>query len=229
MKPKLPHEIVTVVGRTGCGKTQLIAKRLGPRHARRITLDSTGECEELYPRAFRAFGLTQVLDALESWHAADLRAWHLIATLTHEEVGKLVRVLAPPYDGQSPSLSLGLGGVCLEMFEVDMYVPNSGSGNDTGRALLHAIVRGRHVGLSILGATQRPSQCHRSLTSQSHYVVSFAVHEPRDKKWLQEVGGDRFAEIAAGELGEYESVWLNTRTGEITVRDRRYVVRETVA
>lgn len=221
----LPHEVVTVVGRTGSGKTRLIAKSLGPRHARRITLDSMGECETLYPDAFRAFGADAVYAALNTWAQENVNTWHLVAVLSEEEVGQLMSKLAPQYDGKTESLSKALGGVCVESFEIDLYLPVSGAGGQVTRAFQNAIARGRHVGLSLLCATQRPAQCHRILTSQSQHVVSFAMHEPGDLRWLASVGGSQFAKIAHTGLHRYESVWYSALTHRVVVRDKEYKVK----
>jgi len=219
---RLPHEIITVIGRTGSGKTRLIARRLGPRHARRITLDLTGECEGLYPLAHRAIGLAKVYDALARWGAARCDRWHLVAVLTHEEIGRLMWALCPLYDGSSVALAELWGGVCVEAFEIDVLMPVSRAGGNVRNAFANAYARGRHVGLSLLCATQRPHQCDRIITSQSHYVITFAMHEPRDVKWLSDVGGQRFAAIAQTELARYHSVWYEAAGGAIHVHDADY-------
>lgn len=218
----LPHEVVTVVGRTGSGKTRLIAKALGPRHARRITLDSMGECEDLYPDAHRVFTLEEAYNAMNAWAQQGVTTWHLVAALDESSVGLLMAKLAPQYDGKTESLSSALGGVCVECFEIDLYLPVSGAGGQVTRAFQHAVARGRHVGLSLLCATQRPAQCHRILTSQSQYVVSFSMHEPGDIRWLQSVGGVKFARIAHHGLKRYHSVWYSALSHSVTVRDPNY-------
>lgn len=222
MSSWLPHEIITVIGRTGSGKTQLIASELGPRHARRITFDLTGECSDLYPLAHRAIGLAKVYDALARWGAARCDRWHLVAVLTHEEIGRLMWALCPLYDGNSVSLAELWGGVCIEAFEVDRVMPVSRTGGATRDAFANAYARGRHVGLSLLCATQRPHQCDRIITSQSHYVMTFAMHEPNDVKWLREVGGRWFGEVAQNGLAQYESAWYDAGDGVIHLHDRNY-------
>lgn len=221
----LPHEVVTVVGRTGSGKTRLIARSLGPRHSRRITLDSMGECEVLYPDAFRAFGLPAVYDAMNAWAEGNVTTWHVVAILSEEEVGLLMAKLAPQYDGKTESLAKAFGGVCVECFEVDLYLPVSGAGGVVTKAFQNSVARGRHVGLSLLFATQRPAQCHRILTSQSQHVVSFAMHEPGDLRWLSLVGGSAYARIAHTGLRRYESVWYSALTHRVVVRDAAYKVK----
>jgi hypothetical protein len=224
----LPHEIATVVGRTGSGKTQLLARKIAPRHRRRITVDLTGECEALYPYAYRATSLRQVYRALALWSKREIYDWHMVVVLEHADLARLVWTLCPRYDGTSRGLSSLWGGVCLEVFEVDVLLPVNGSGGDVGRAMKNACARGRHEGLSLLCATQRPHQCDRILTSQSHHVISFAMHEPNDTKWLKDVGGSQFAAIARGGLAQYESVWYSAGSGELAIYDADYRLIRTV-
>lgn len=223
---ELPHEIVTVIGRTGSGKTHLIKERLAPRHRRRITIDLTGECAALYPHAYHAIGLRRVFSGLRAWAKMRATAWHMVAVLTSEEVGELVTRLCPVFDGTTVALAELLGGVCLECYEIDVLMPVNGSNRDTSKAMRNAYQRGRHAGLSLLCATQRPSQCDRVVTSQSHAVITFRMHEPRDLAWLRDVGGQRFADEART-LGKWCSAWYHADSGRIIVRDPDYrAVRE---
>jgi hypothetical protein len=225
---KLPHEIVTVVGRTGSGKTRLLATHVGPRHRRRISVDLTGECEALYPHAYRATSLAKFYRALKVWNDQDVNDWHVVVVLDHAHLAQLVWSLCPRYDGKTRGLASAWGGVALEVFEVDVLMPVNGSGGGVGLAMRNACARGRHEGLSLLCATQRPHQCDRILTSQSHVVASFAMHEPSDTKWLKDVGGARFAAIARGGLRQYESVWFHAGTGALTMHDAGYNLVRTI-
>lgn len=227
MAGRLPHEIITCIGATGSGKTRLLAKCLGPRHRRRITFDTVGECEELYPLAHRAFGLTRVYSALERWADAGLEDWHLIAILTHEEIGELVWKLNPVYDGTTRGLAEMWGGVCIETFEVDVLMPVTENGSPTRAAMLNAFARGRHSGLSMLCATQRPAQCGRIVTSQSQYIITFGMSEPGDVRWLQNAGGRELAEVAQ-RLGRFESAWFEKDTRRIYVHDPDYRITRTL-
>lgn len=219
----LPHEIVFVCGKTGSGKTHLLAKRLGPRHRRRITIDLVGEGRKLYPQAYQAIGLRAVYRALRSWVGKEITGWHMIAVLTNEEVGALMWKLCPIFDGRTDSLAALLGGVCVETYEIDVLMPVNGSGKETAKAFKNAFARGRHVGLSLLAATQRPAQCDRIVTSQSNAIISFHMHEPRDLAWLRDVGGSRLAEEVRA-LGKYESAWYHAENGHIITRDPDYRV-----
>lgn len=218
----LPHEIVTVVGTTGSGKTALIAQVIGPRHRRRITLDTVGECARLYPRATPAHGLVQLLQLLRAFHEHDAFAWHIVASLSVKETGELLRLLAPTGPTAGHSLAAAWGGLALEIFELDIIAPVDRSERQTSEAIRNAYARGRHYGLSMIAATQRPHQIDRNVTAQSTHVVTFQMHEPADLKWLERVGGRRFAQLARGGLPRFGSAWYHTRSGELYTLDPGY-------
>jgi hypothetical protein len=219
----LPHEIVTVIGRTGSGKTHLIKERLAPRHRRRITLDLTGEMRSLYPNAYHAIGLARVLRALRAWAGKEVTCWHLCAVLREDEVIRLVQLLCPVYDGRSESLAALLGGVCLEIHEVKHFLPVHRGGR-AYEVFSNVLTQGRHNGLSIIAASQRAALCDRLLTSMSTAVIAFRQHEPRDVAWIREVS-PWFAEQAQLLRADlYESVWYHVDSGNMEVRDKDYRV-----
>lgn len=220
------HEITLVVGRTGSGKTRLISKVFGPRHARRITIDSVGEGAALYPGAVEVFGLVPVLETLAAFADGDVDTWHIVAVLSPMETAALMRELVPVYAPGVASLARDLGGLCVECSEVDVYLPVSGSNADIGAAWTNALARGRHVGCSVLAATQRPHQVARIMSSQASRVVAFATHEPRDVKWLKDTGGRQFAAIAQGGLKPFESVHYLADSSKVELWDREYVRRQ---
>lgn len=222
------HEITLVVGRTGSGKTRLISRVFGPRHARRITIDSVGEGRRLYPDAVEVFGLSDVLSMLAAWAEEDVNEWHMVAVITPSETAELMRALVPVYAPNVSSLAGDMGGVCVECSEIDVYLPVSGSNAEITLAWTNALARGRHVGCSILAATQRPHQVARIVSSQASRIVAFSTHEPRDVKWLKDAGGKHFAALAQGGLKPYESVHYLADAGKVEVWDREYVRRHRI-
>lgn len=216
------HEIVTVVGRTGSGKTQLIADFVGARHPRRITVDLLGECVKLYPDAINAKSLAQIIRVMQRLHEANVTEWHIVASVDVPEVGQLIKLLAPTGTTSDYSLSAVWGGIALEIFELDLVAPVDRSEVSTREAVKTAFARGRHFGLSLLCATQRPHMIDRIATAQSSYVVTFQMHEPADLQWLERVGGKRFAELARTGLAQYESAWYDARAGTIRTLSADY-------
>lgn len=215
------HEITIVIGRTGSGKTRLIATELGPTFPRRITFDSTGECKRLYPAAFYAYGLEQAFAALLYWRKHRMDHWHLVVACQPAEAGVLMDRLVPVHDGKTVALAEGFGGVCVECFELDIYAPNHlGATNDAWK---NAFLRGRHVGCSLLVATQRPQLVDRIATSQAGRIITFAMFEPAELKYLEGAGGQRFRELAQ-KLPRYHSAWLHKDDWRIEHRGADYQI-----
>ena len=220
-----PREITVVVGKSGSGKTQLIAKHIGPRHPRRITFDATGETRELYPAAAHVFGAVEAAQVLALWLSRRLRHWHLCIGGTAADAARVVSALCPLYDGKRYALSSAFGGVAVECFELDAFAPNNGfAGDGAGAAWRTAFLRGRHVGLSLLVATQYPALVDRAATSQAGRVITFALHEPRQLDYMRQLGGPRLAE-AVKVLPPYESLWVTQSPWSIARRDRNYRLR----
>jgi hypothetical protein len=215
------NTIALVVGRKGSGKSHLIAKRLGPSFPRRITVDWTGEARETYPNAIEVFGLADLLDAMEqaTTDGEEVSRWHFITVMDVSEVGKLLTLLAPRYDGgRTPSLSAAVGGCVVECSEVDVIAPNSGGAASV--AVSDAIARGRHAQLSFLLATQRPAQCLRILSSQSDLIFSFRMHEPRDIRWLSDAAGSVYADAVQNDLQRYQYARFISESGAISLHDK---------
>lgn len=215
------HEIILSVGRTGSGKTRIIKNVFGPRHPRRITLDAVGEAESLYPDAYVSVGIRDVLTTLSAYAEDRSPEWHLIAILSEEESAQLVSELVPVYQPGVVSLSRAFGGVCVEHSEIDTALPVSGSRGAISRAWTTAFARGRHVKCSFLCATQRPHQVARIVSSQASRVVSFAMHEPRDLRWIRDAGTNALADLVSS-LGRWESAHYDAREGVIERWNRDY-------
>lgn len=218
------HEITVVVGRTGSGKTQLISRVLAPRHPRRITLDATGECVRLYPAAHVVGTLADALRALEVWANEEREHWHLVAALQPADSAEFARALVPVYSPGVSALADDLGGVCVECSELDVYLPVSGANAKQTAAWTTVLARGRHTRCSVIAATQRPHQVARIVTSQASRVIAFRTHEPRDVRWLADVGGPTFAAVAREDLPRFHSVHFHVDDARCEVLDERYRV-----
>lgn len=213
------REITVVVGKSGSGKTNLIAKHFGPRHPRRVTFDATGETRALYPGATHVFGAQEASAVLARWLSRRVSRWHLCVGGTPGDAERVVSALCPIYDGKSFALSLAFGGVAVECFELDVFMPNNGGLSESAWRV--AFLRGRHVGLSLLVATQYPALVDRAATSQAGTVVTFALHEPRQLEYMRALGGAAFAEQVK-RLARFESLWLTQSPFSIALRDSHY-------
>lgn len=200
------NAIVTALGPSGSGKSRFLADQAA-RFPRVISLDTTGETEEVYPTALGpTFGLDATLRALQV--CAGYPRWHLRAAVEGDELVALCRRLVPNYDGRSVSLARALGGVALEMGEVYEIAPNAGA----PREVLNMWRRGRHEGLSLLAATQRPASCAREVSANSHWLVAFRMPEPRDYEYVGGFMGARARDLVA-ELPPYHSLLYDKRAG----------------
>ena len=222
--PPAPREITVVVGKSGSGKTRLIARQLGPVHPRRITFDATGETRELYPGAVHVFGVREASAVLASWLSRRVRRWHLCVGGSPDDAARIVSALCPVYDGRRYALAAAFGGLAVECFELDAFAPNSFAPGGAGAAWRTAFLRGRHVGLSLLVATQYPALVDRAATSQAGRVVTFALHEPRQLDYMRQLGGPSLAD-AVRTLPPYESLWVTQSPWSIARRDRHYRLR----
>lgn len=214
------RKIVICVGRSGSGKTAVISRVFGPAEPRRITIDRTGECRRLYPHATHVHGARAAQAVLRAWLAQSLMQWHLVVGCDDGDAERIVQALCPIFDGAARSLSELWGGIALECSELDTLLPN-GSAPPAWRT---AFLRGRHVGLTILGATQYPALVDRVSTSQATTIVTFALHEPRQLAWMRDLGGARFAELVR-QLPRYHSMWVHVVPElRIEYRDAEYRV-----
>lgn len=183
------NRIVTALGRKGSGKSYTLATQYIVHEPRVLTIDWTGESHEMYPHAIEAVGYRGTIETLRevvAVHLSDGTAarWHVIAVVSPEDAGRLFAVLAPHYSGKNGPLPFTrkIGGLAVECGEIDRLAPSTGPQEEFAN-LVH---RGRHTLTSLYLATRRPADCSRLITSQADEVISFAMHEPRDLKFLRE-------------------------------------------
>lgn len=173
-----PSRRVFATGATGSGKTTALRRLCIDRAPRALILDVTGEWALSADR--KAWGYDSLLEALAELRRARSRRWRIAAGgIEGAELSELIELLAPA-GAPARGLAAGWGGLALVLDEVDTLAP-PGAPADV-RALWQ---RGRHAGLSIYAATQRPHACHRVVTSQSQVIIVCQTHEPRDVQYLR--------------------------------------------
>jgi hypothetical protein len=181
----LTRSIVSVFGRSGSGKTNFLSRRVAPAFPRRITFDLTGETEKLYPGAVQLRGARATFTVLRELWRRRVDRWHLCVSAPTDEIAAVVAHLCPLHDGAALSLAGAWGGIAVESFELDTLFP-VGLGS---RAWETAYLRGRHVGLSLLCASQYPALVHRAASSQSTRIVLFSLIEPRQVDYARRLLG----------------------------------------
>ena len=176
-------------GRSGSGKTEYLKRVWIPRIPRLVIVDQTGEWRtEEEKHGGRADGLPAVLAAIKE--RAPGSTWRLVADLDREELEELSAILLPRGAiDRAPSRLLGGMGLMLD--EVDQVAPVNGSAGI--RSLFR---RGRHAGLTIISASQRPGNVSKEVTAQCDFIAVLALHERNDVAYLESVMGQEVAREA---------------------------------
>jgi hypothetical protein len=105
--------------------------------------------------------------------------WTIAAALDDDQLPALIRWLIPvPTLGESPVLALG--GMVLLVDEVDLVAPQG----PPSREIRTLYRRSRHVGLSVISATQRPGNVSREVSAQSQHLIAHFLSEPRDRDYI---------------------------------------------
>lgn len=151
-------------------------------HAPRVLIiDQTGEWRRLEPGARFAMGYADTIRALQEM--AHRTHWRIVATLSNEELYRLVDVLIPvPNIAASPCIALG--GMMLYLDEVDLVIPTIAP--ESARSINR---RSRHAGLSVMSATQRISNVSKEVTSMCDFIGIMAIHEPACMDYLESLMG----------------------------------------
>lgn len=199
---------VFACGATGSGKTSLLRRYWADVAPRLLLCDATGEWGQ--PEAETVHG---VLEAIRGRVRMGAARWRIVAALPPEHLEALAHKLVPPGAARR-GLATALGGVAIMLDEVDLVAPHGAS-----QDILGLWRRGRHAGLSIYAATQRPATCARDVTAQSDVIVALATHEARDVAYLRRVLGDAAMNLHARATARdpHGGVYVETRTGRVAL------------
>lgn len=204
--PPPPSRRVFIAGISGAGKSTAgwrIWLQPAPRH---LLIDYTGEWARHAHVTTYTPGAT--VDAIR--RLAHQGRWTIAAALDpDDDLPELVQWMVPLPDlTRSPIRTLG--GVTMLLDEVDVAAP-PGSLRPHIRTLFR---RSRHVGLSLVTATQRPEAVSREVTSQSQDVLAMMVVERAAYDYLRAV-----AQIDPGTLRAWTAqhphggLYVNRTTG----------------
>ncbi len=197
-----------VLGRTGSGKSQYCRRVWFPMFPRLVILDQTGEWRDIErENGGRVVGIGALVATIQA--RAGQRRWTIVADLTNSEIEELVRILIPRGAVDKSPARL-LGGMALFIDEVDQVVPINAP--EELRTLFR---RGRHVGLSVIAATQRPSNVSKEVTSQAQFIAVLALHERNDVAYLRQVMGTDVANdcLDWANSAPYRVAFYSPRTG----------------
>lgn len=190
---------VIATGRTLSGKTEWIWRRYLRRVPRLLIVDTIGEWAASRAASIAGahftVGVEETLDCIATIAPDD--TWRIVADLEREELVELADVLAPRRIEASPVPALG--GMAIYLDEVDLLVP-------LGDARLGGLWRrGRHVGLSVYAATQRPSSVNKEVSAMVDVYGVLPLDEVRDVQYLRQRFGRENADagLAWANSGPY--------------------------
>jgi DNA helicase HerA-like ATPase len=185
---RLESDRVFAVGDTGTGKSYFLSRQILPKYPRVIVLDVTGEMWQ--QRADVPGGaVVQVETALEVAQAVGrlarngTRTWRVYAPLSAPEVVRLCSALVPERIATAPSLARAVGGLALYCDELELLAPHAAPPIIAG-----LWNRGRHVGLSVIGATQYPTSVKPLVRGASRLFVVGQLGDPNAVDYLRHAG-----------------------------------------
>lgn len=148
-------------------------------------VDNTGEWEGGSSIGRELYGVADVADALATLARERRRSWRLVCYLDTAELEELSARLLVPVPHVRRGYVAAVGGMSLLLDEVDVFTPMGSSSAE----LRNLWRRGRHCGLSVFAATQRPANVSKEVTSQCRYLVILRQHEARDVDYLRSIIG----------------------------------------
>ncbi len=195
-------ERLFVTGRSGSGKTHYITEAWLPRLPRVLIVDMTEEWAQL--PAIHTQGPGATIRAL--YEVADRAEWRIVADLDEEEVRRVAALLVPRGQTRTGYVS-SIGGMALYLDEVDMLMGHS----YCPRELRSLWRRGRHAGLTVLAATQRPGAVNKEVSAQSSEITIFSLTDPNDRAYLRRL-------VGPGDIARVEE-WIGRRYHYVTLRE----------
>ncbi len=213
---------VVACGMTESGKDYLLRRLFLDKYPRALILDPLNE----WPRNYgdwRVYRVRQV-EELRPTLARAVREgsrWRIYAALGERSAVELATCLVPEVIGPAGAFPLHVGGMALYSPELDLFAPTSAPDEVVGLWR-----RGRHVGLSIFGASQRPHGISRIVTSMSGWLMITRTNEPRDLAYLRSfIPGEAYAQVLT--LPWLAAVVVDTRRARWYVLDKDQQITKT--
>jgi hypothetical protein len=200
---------IFIVGISGSGKTTGAYTWYLSKAPRVLIVDQVGEWTgRVYETA----------NTLPEVYAAIVKArkegqWRISYTNMDNRLHDLIRWLLPLPDVQKSPV-LAMNGMVLMLDEVDLIAPTGGA----PEVIRNLYRRSRHVGLSIVSATQRPANVLREVSAQSTQVLAYRLTEPRDRDYLADLMRWNQQELEQYVLWtrryQHGAVWRDLVTGQ---------------
>lgn len=205
---------VIAVGRTLSGKTEWVWRRYVRREPRVLIIDP-GEWRVKHqrgaiPNAMVVSGADGIRDALLEVAETRQSHWCIIADADRDELEEVQELLIPAGRWEESPVPR-LGGMAIFMDEVDISIPLRDS------RLAGFNRRGRHVGLSVYMATQRPGSVNKEATSMADWIGILSLDEVSDVKYLRDRLGREKADkaLAWANSGQYRAALFHPPTGQL--------------
>lgn len=212
---------VLACGMTESGKDYLLRRLFLDRYPRALVLDPLNEwpAERGRARVYRVRQVGELRGALAR-AAREGPRWRIFASLGPAAAPEVAQCLVPEVIRAGGAYPLHVRGMALYCGELDLFAPTSAP--DAVAGLWR---RGRHVGLSIFGASQRPHGIGRIITSMCGWLLVTKTTEPRDLAYLRSfVPAGAYREIEA--LPWRWAVLVDTRGARwFVLNDRQQIVR----
>jgi energy-coupling factor transporter ATP-binding protein EcfA2 len=197
-------EHVTLIGPTGAGKTTLALEIL-PRRSWVVAL-ATKRVDKTMSKLVRSQGWRKIT----AWPPGPLglrRKLHVVLwprIETVDDVPQQRYVIATALSDIFTS-----GSWCVFADEVLYLTETLGLGKMMGLLL----TQGRSLGVSFVGASQRPRNIPKTMLSMSTHVFLWGTSDPEDLRFLSGFGRLNSSHVRAevGSLGEHEVLYVCTR------------------
>lgn len=193
------------------GKTTWLNK-YASRFPRRLIVDLVGEVLGTLPGATDCLTLSETTDALGD--LAKEPSWIVVTSLTPDDTVKLLHAITPAENPRG-GYSLAVDGMTFECGELDTVMPNHKGISDHALAIT---TRGRHYRCSLLGASLRAADVHKSVTSQPDVMAFFKQHEPNDIDYIAKTAGEHIA-ARVSVLEPFAHVLYMPRSGRASAVD----------
>lgn len=173
---------VVACGVSESGKGFLLRKLFLSRCARALIFDPLGEHEKDREPGFKYFTAYTADDVKRALVRAAQSGprWRVVAPLSPKDAPLVARMLLPEVVVGHNAFPHHVGGMAIVCEELDTIAPTNAD-----PAIESLWRRGRHVSLTVLGATQRPHRVSRIITSQSTHLLICQTHEPADMDYFK--------------------------------------------